>query len=557
MFEKLRKKAHTISKYNTMHTNIHTKGICYIMKKSQWFHKLTVRSVLSIIILLGFSTIHASAKPGDPYSSDKAAAYADSCFKKVGNSYQKNPNPTYGEELCAGYVSQCLKEGGMSMDETWNWKGINKTTEAWRLSKNLFSYLKDSGYKVNYSPTEADVQKGDVVFYWTNGGWGHVAICVGKTSKGVPMVNAYNDPHYHFSYWTMGYKTCVVSIDNGIAAPKISQTVVSGGKKITLTPPSAGATMFYTTDGSTPTINSTMYNGPFTLKGNSIITTFAILPDGKVSTTASELVDIYKTLAEGTYYINTSANSKMTLGVNGFSKKESIPLTLMPANAQYDRKVSVKYNGNGNYTFTLLHSGYALSESDINSVKLASEKNIQSGASSINASGSVVQKKLTSSVMQQWRLNYIQKQQYTITNLATSNYLSIGRNVATGSYAYTSSAPEALGQVWNIKPTTKSKLKVSKYKAAATTWRRNKYKIQGTIQSNFKIQSVTAQFKNAKKKLIAKVTVKPQTTSYSLAKLSSKLSLRKVKSGRYTFTISAKDATKVNKTLITRKVRIK
>lgn len=527
------------------------------MKKSQLFHKLVSKVLLCLVVLLGFSGIHAKAKPGDPYSSDKAAAYADSCFKKVGTTYQKNPNPTYGEELCAGYVSQCLKEGGMTMDETWCWKGINKTTDAWRISKSLFSYLKNSGYKINYAPTDADVQKGDVVFYWTNGGWGHVAICVGKTSKGVPMVNAYNDPHYHFSYWTMGYKACVVSIDNGIAAPKISQSVVSGGKKITLTPSVAGATMFYTTDGSTPTINSTIYTGPFTLKGNSIITTFAISPDGKVSTTASELVDIYKTLAEGTYYINTSANTKMALGISNFSKKESTPLTLMPTNAQYDRKVAVKYNGNGIYTLTLMHSGYALSESEPGIGVSDSTTSVQSGAASINAVGSVVQKKFVSNVKQQWKINFIKNQQYTITNLATSNYLSIGGNVASGAYAYTSSKLENLGQVWNIKPTTKSNLKISKYKASSTTWRRNKYKLQGTIQSNFKIQTVTAQFKNSKKKIVAKATASPKSKKYSLTKLGSRLSLRKVKSGLYTFTISAKDATKINKTLVTRKVRIK
>ena len=123
----------------------------------------------------------------------------------------------------------------MSMDETWCWKGINKTTEAWRLSKRLFTYLKNSGYKVTYSPSASDVQKGDVVFYWTNGGWGHVAICVGKNKDGKPLVNAYNDPHYHFSYWTMGYKTCVISMQNGLQTPTIQQDIIKNGKRITIT----------------------------------------------------------------------------------------------------------------------------------------------------------------------------------------------------------------------------------------------------------------------------------------------------------------------------------
>ena len=81
--------------------------------------QIALGSLLGFFCVLGCCTTQAQAKPGDPYSSDKAAAYADSCFKKVGNKHKKNPNKKYGEELCAGYVSQCLKEGGMSMDETW------------------------------------------------------------------------------------------------------------------------------------------------------------------------------------------------------------------------------------------------------------------------------------------------------------------------------------------------------------------------------------------------------------------------------------------------------
>ena len=44
--------------------------------------QIALGSLLGFFCVLGCCTTQAQAKPGDPYSSDKAAAYADSCFKK-------------------------------------------------------------------------------------------------------------------------------------------------------------------------------------------------------------------------------------------------------------------------------------------------------------------------------------------------------------------------------------------------------------------------------------------------------------------------------------------
>lgn len=522
------------------------------MKKK--IYKMALGGLLGFFCVLGSSSMHVQAKPGDPYSSDKAAAYADSCFKKVGNKHKKNPNKKYGEELCAGYVSQCLKEGGMSMDETWCWKGINKTTEAWRLSRRLFTYLKNSGYKVTYSPSAADVQKGDVIFYWTNGGWGHVAICVGKNKNGTPLVNAYNAPHYHFSYWTMGYKTCVVSMQNGLQAPVIQQDTVKNGKRITITPAGNATATYYTTDGSTPTQSSAVYQGAFTVTQNTTIKAMSIMPNDVKSSITTSFADIQKTLEEGTYYIKTTNNKKMTLGINHSSKQEKTPLTLLPSNAQYNRKVSVKYAGNGIYTFTLLHSGYVLSENSTSaSSPLAG--NVQAGALS-SAAGNVIQSKYNADNHQKWKLNYINNRHYTITNAATNHFLSVGSNKSSGSYAYTASSTENSGQVWDLIPTTQSELKINNFRSVKNIWYRKCYALHGTVQSNYNLQSVTAQFINSKGKSIASATAKPHTKKYSLAKLGTKISLKHKKKGSYTFLITAKDTTEAAKTLIRKKVRI-
>ena len=105
-------------------------------------------------------------------------------------------------------------------------------------------------------------------------------------------------------------------------------------------------------------------------------------------------------------------------------------------------------------------------------------------------------------------------------------------------------------------PTTQSELKINNFKSVKNIWFRKCYALHGTVQSNYNLQSVTAQFTNSKGKTIVSATAKPHTKKYSLAKLGSKISLKHKKKGTYTFTITAKDTAQDTKTLIRKKVRI-
>ncbi|HKR28549.1 MAG TPA: IPT/TIG domain-containing protein, partial [Acidobacteriaceae bacterium] len=50
----------------------------------------------------------------------------------------------------------------------------------------------------------------------------------------------------------------------------------SGSVSLTITDASPGTTIFYTTDGSTPTVNSSAYSGPITLTGSAIVNAIAV-----------------------------------------------------------------------------------------------------------------------------------------------------------------------------------------------------------------------------------------------------------------------------------------
>ncbi|MCD7824370.1 MAG: chitobiase/beta-hexosaminidase C-terminal domain-containing protein [Clostridiaceae bacterium] len=496
--------------------------------------QITLFSILGLFLLFCCSK-QAEAKPGDSYSADKAVAYADSCFKKSGNSYKANPSKKYGRELCAGYVSQCLKEGGMSMDSTWYWKGIGKTSNAWRLSKQLFSYLKKSGYKINYSPSDSDVEKGDVVFYWTNGGWGHVAICVGRNSAGKPLVNAYNDAHYHFSYWTMGYKTCVVSMESRTAAPEIKQTVTSAGTKVTLSCDTKNATIYYTTNGKTPTTSSQKYSSPFQLKKSATVKAIAVYSNYKNSSVTTKSIDSEKTLEEGVYFLRPSGSSGVTLGISNSAKTEDTPATLIKKNEEYNRKVSVSYLGNGKYSITLLHSDLALTESD----------------------STVVQKKYTAAAAQQWTISLKGTDTYRITNVNSSAYLSIGSSFKAGLQACTSSDTEAVGKLWCFTPALKSTLQLTNGNSPKSLKKGSSFVLRGTVSSDLKIKFVQASILNENGKTVATATAKPNALSYSILKISGKIKFGELSRGTYTYRITAYDSARQLTTLLSKKFKVK
>ena len=113
------------------------------MKKMRKLLSLGGLILSMLCICIPLSGKRAAAKPGDPYSADKAIAYANSCFKKKGKSYKVRYSKKYGKDLCAGYVSQCLKEGGLPMDSTWYWKSKKKTI--WVLVTHICGFSHSRG----------------------------------------------------------------------------------------------------------------------------------------------------------------------------------------------------------------------------------------------------------------------------------------------------------------------------------------------------------------------------------------------------------------------------
>ena len=105
----------------------------------------------------------------------------------------------------------------------------------------------------------------------------------------------------------------------GLGQPAIAPNggVFTNSVMVTLTDSVPGATIYYTLDGSTPTTNSTMYTGQFTLTKNTGVNAIATLPGSQLSAVASATFINSSSLGTGTgllgqYYANTTPATEFT-----------------------------------------------------------------------------------------------------------------------------------------------------------------------------------------------------------------------------------------------------
>jgi hypothetical protein len=77
-----------------------------------------------------------------------------------------------------------------------------------------------------------------------------------------------------------------------VATPVISQSATTGGQKVSISCGTSGATIHYTTDGSTPTSSSTAYAGAITLTSSTMVKAIAVKDNFASSEVASKAVTV-------------------------------------------------------------------------------------------------------------------------------------------------------------------------------------------------------------------------------------------------------------------------
>lgn len=156
-------------------------------------------------------------------------------------------------------------------------------------------------------------------------------------------------------------------------------------QKVTLADTTAGAAIYYTTDGSTPSANSTLYSGPIAVNSSETINAIGVLTgyaDSSVATAAYTLnlpptASPTISLGSGTYTVSqpvtisdTTAGAVIYYTTNGStptasSTVYSTPLTLSATETLKAIAVAIGYSPSpvvtSNYTVNIMPAGFALS----------------------------------------------------------------------------------------------------------------------------------------------------------------------------------------------------
>ncbi len=144
--------------------------------------------------------------------------------------------------------------------------------------------------------TLSDTTAGAVIYYTTNGSTpttnstkytAPLTIAHSETVKALAVAKGYGNSAVVSAAYTIETAPPVLS-------PKPGTFV--GSQKVTLSDATAGAAIYYTTNGSTPTVNSTKYEGPITIAVTETLHAIAIASGDAASTVTS-----------GTYTIDAAA----------------------------------------------------------------------------------------------------------------------------------------------------------------------------------------------------------------------------------------------------------
>ena len=182
-----------------------------------------------------------------------------------------------------------------------------------------------------------------------------------------------------------GYTQSFAATANYVMTTGTPTIAVSAGK-VTLSTVTPGATIYYTTNGSTPTTSSTAYTGAFPISGTVTIKAMAGMRDWVNSAIASSTVS--GSAPSGTGTTPTAATPVFSVGAGSYTAAQSVSISSTTSGA----KIYYTTNGAAPTTASTLYSGaITVSASEtLEAIAVVSGYNnsaVASAAYTINASG--------------------------------------------------------------------------------------------------------------------------------------------------------------------------
>ncbi len=175
---------------------------------------------------------------------------------------------------------------------------LEGSTDAWYFKDEHGNYLYAASNSKNYLKTQSDKTDNAKATITISGDNSDAAIVFqGDHKHNIIMYNGTEQGSGIFSCYTSGQKPVQIyyrASQTIVARPTIDPangTTYTEAKTVTITNNAEGATVYYTTDGSTPTAESTQYTAPFVLRqnGTHTIKAIAISNDSKSSVATSTI----------------------------------------------------------------------------------------------------------------------------------------------------------------------------------------------------------------------------------------------------------------------------
>ena len=210
-------------------------------------------------------------------------------------------NNSQGISWCALFVSWCARQAriGTNIIETGHWA----CPESGEGDLNVPFFNRE-----NYTPKSGDL----IFFLWDKDAaegynWSHVGIVKSVSNGMVYTIEGNNSDAVRYDEYGLndhrikgygvpnyeGSEPAPTPTPVTVSKPTITVAAASDGAKVTLKTSTIGATIYYTTDGTTPSRTSTKYNGAITLKATKTVKAIAVKNGCTDSAVASKAVTIY------------------------------------------------------------------------------------------------------------------------------------------------------------------------------------------------------------------------------------------------------------------------
>ena len=231
-----------------------------------------------------------------------------------------------------------------------------------------------------------------------------------------------------------------------------------------------------------------------------------------------------RTVADGTYYIESMKNNGYGLNVSGNSNVSGANVVLGAKSSSNYMKYVFSYQSNGYYKIKNAASGQYLG---VTGQKSASGSNVE------QASGGT-----------RWQVIPDGKGSYYLVpecsgtaalDLANGTVAN-GTNIRIWNYNLTE------GQRWKLESTTTSTAapKISGQTKPATMKAGSSFSIRGTVTSDLPLTEVTVRVYDTAGSMKAGKTVRPNTTSYDLRNVDTSIKFGSLKTGGYRYKVTAK-----------------